>query len=82
MTEDQQKVGFTVYKSTSVDPYFTTDPGSSRIGSLSSDSCRLQVAKLSDRKLSCAFRFGLTEIEVTVTNAMNEKTTHKLSFNI
>ena len=30
----------------------------------------------------CAFKFGLTEIEVTVTNPLGEKTTHVVSFNM
>jgi hypothetical protein len=45
------------------------------------DSCRAQVAK-ADRTVVCAFNFGLTEIEVTVTNPLKETKTHKLSFNI
>ncbi len=46
------------------------------------DACRSAVAKLEDRKIVCAFKFGLTEIEVTATNASGEKSNHKLSFNI
>jgi hypothetical protein len=80
--DDQQSIALTVYKSTAADPYFTTEPGTSSAGSLSVDSCRDKVANLADRKVWCSFNFGLTEIKVTVTNAMKEKTTHKLSFNI
>jgi hypothetical protein len=71
-----------VYKSTAVNPYFTTELGTSSVGMLSVDCCRDKVAKLVDRKLLCAFKFGLTEIEVAVTNPLKAKTTHKLSFNI
>jgi hypothetical protein len=45
------------------------------------DACREQ-AKRWDRKLLCAFKFGLTEIEVCVTNAIGEKSNYKLAFNI
>jgi hypothetical protein len=81
-SEGQKAVYFGLYKSTSLDPYFVTETSCSRVGSLSVDSCSGQIAKLADRKLLCAFKFGLTEIEVCVTNALGEKANYKLSFNI
>ena len=52
------------------------------VGSLIVSTCREQVPSLSKRDLKCEFKFGLTEVEVTVTDPLGAKKTHKLSFNI
>lgn len=82
LEEKQASISFRLYKSTAAAPYFITEPGCVEIGSLTASACRDRVPRREDRNMVCAFKFGLTEIEVTVTNPLGEKTTHVVSFNM
>ena len=79
---DQSTVTFNLYKSTEQSPYFATEQGVVRVGHVTIDCCRDHFKTLAERSLRCAFKFGVTEIEVTVTNALKQTATSKLSFNI
>ena len=52
------------------------------VGHVTIDCCRDDFKTVNERRVHCAFKFGVTEIEVTVTNALKQTATSKLSFNI
>ena len=73
---------FNLYKSTEQAPYFVKDKGVTHVGHVTIDCCRDDFKTVNERRVHCAFKFGVTEIEVTVTNALKQTATSKLSFNI
>lgn len=79
LTDDQESVGFHVFRSSSRKPELTTDPGCEKIGHLNVPLPDKHHA--SDRSVTTTFLFGGTEIVVNVTvNASGESFETRIDF--